>query len=508
MNVQRHSRVGPFNQEHATVLSDWQRWRLLPVVLTGTFMALFDFFVVNVAAPTVQRDLHASIAAIQLVVGGYAFTYAALLITGGRLGDRYGYRRLFMLGMLAFVAASAACGLAQTSEQLIVARLGQGLAAAAMVPQVLALITTLFPAAERSRALAWFGVTIGLGSIAGQVLGGVLLQANIFGLGWRAIFLVNVPVGLSAVCLAAWLVPATRSSAEPRLDPIGVAAISGSLALALIPLTVGREEGWPAWAIGMLLVSLPAIAAAVGYEGQLARRGGQPLLHLELFRQRTFSAGLAISMALYAYFGSFMLSLALFLQTGLRFSALDAGLTFAPVGIAFAVTSLLVRPLIAKHGTRIIAGGLALTAIGLLGILMVVHASGSAVDSMRLVPWFLLCGAGNGCVMPSLVGVVLVGVPAQKAGGAAGTLATSQQFASAIGVAGLGEIFFAVLGAHPTVSRYVSAIQEVLMIDFALVVAGLALTQLLPRGAMTEARKATLIRAASNPGGTERAGAA
>jgi MFS family permease len=311
-----------------------------------------------------------------------------------------------------------------------------------------------------------------------------------------------------AVWLATWLVPTAWSSAEPRLDPIGVVAISGSLALALIPLTIGREEGWPAWALAMLILSLPAIAAAVAYEGHLARRGGQPLLHLELFRQRTFSAGLAISMALYAYFGSFMLSLALFLQTGLRFSALDAGLTFAPVGVAFAAMSLLVRPLIARYGARIITGGLALNAMGLLGILAVVHVSGGAVDSMRLVPWFLLCGAGNGCVMPSLVGVVLAGVPAQKAGGASGTLATSQQFASAIGVAGLGEIFFGVLGAHPTIGRFASAIQEVLLIDVVLVAAGLALTQLLPHRMPATARQGTAIPVAEAIEPVPEAGAA
>src|SRR5579872_5223479 len=237
MRFPQYTQTRTTSRQPATALTDRRPWQLLPVILTATFMALFDFFVVNVAAPSMQRDLGASTAALQLVVGGYAFTYAAALISGGRLGDRYGYRRLFVLGMAAFVIASAACGFAQTAGELIVARLFQGLVAAAMVPQVLALITALFPPATRHRALAWFGATIGLGSIAGQILGGVLLQADIFGLGWRAIFLVNVPIGLAALILAAKLLPPTRSPAHPRLDPIGVAAIAGSLALALIPLT-------------------------------------------------------------------------------------------------------------------------------------------------------------------------------------------------------------------------------------------------------------------------------
>jgi EmrB/QacA subfamily drug resistance transporter len=472
---------------------DRQRWSLLPIILSATFMALFDFFVVNVAAPSMQHDLGASTAALQLVVGGYAFTYAAALITGGRLGDRYGYRRLFVVGMAAFVVASAACGLAQTTDELIVARLCQGLVAAAMVPQVLALITALFPPAMRHRALAWFGATIGLGSIAGQVLGGVLLQADILGLGWRAIFLVNVPIGLVALSLAARLLPPIRSSAEPRLDPIGVVAISGSLALALVPLTIGREEGWPAWALAMLIASLPAMVATIGYEGRLARSGGQPLLPLELFRQRSFSAGVAISMAIYAYFGSFMLGLALFLQSGLRLSALDAGLTFAPVGVAFAATSLLMRPLIARQGLRVMSWGMALTATGMLGLLTTVHLSGGAVDAFRLVPWLFLTGAGNGCVLPSLVGVVLTGVPAQKAGGAAGTLTTGQQFAAAIGVAGLGEVFFSVLGGRPAFDRYLTAIQDVFLLDFGLLVVSIALLGLLARAAQPATSLTTRI---------------
>lgn len=360
-----HSEGAALSRERSVaVIGDPRRWTQLPIVLVATFMALFDFFVVNVAAPSIQRDLHSSTAALQLVVGGYAFTYAALLITGGRLGDRRGYRTLFVLGMAAFVVASAACGLAQTASQLIAARLLQGVAAAAMVPQVLALITASFPVHERPRALGWFGATVGVGSIAGQVLGGVLLQANIFGLGWRAIFLVNVPVGLVTIWLALRTLPSLRSAVEAKLDLLGVAGISGSLAFALVPLTIGREEGWPLWAIGMLAASIPALAAAAAYEGWLARRGGQPLLHLDLFRRRTFAAGLVITMAVYAYFGSFMLGLALYLQAGLHFSALHAGLTFAPVGVAFAATSLLVRPFIAMHGARIIALGLTSTTIG------------------------------------------------------------------------------------------------------------------------------------------------
>ncbi|HVX42420.1 MAG TPA: MFS transporter, partial [Mycobacteriales bacterium] len=222
-------------------VADRRRWLGLAVVLSATFMALFDFFVVNVAAPSMQRDLHASSAAIELVVGGYAFAYASGMVTGGRLGDLYGHRRLFTIGMIAFAAASALCGLAQTPEQLVGARLLQGAAGAAMVPQVLALISTMFAAEERSKALAWFGVTGGVGSVAGQVLGGMLLDANLFGLSWRPIFLVNVPVGVIAVVLALRLLPAETPARTSGLDPVGAIGISAGLGLLLVPLALGQS---------------------------------------------------------------------------------------------------------------------------------------------------------------------------------------------------------------------------------------------------------------------------
>jgi len=243
---------------------DPRRWQMLPVILTATFMALFDFFVVNVAAPSLERDLHASSSELQLVVGGYAFSYATGLITGGRLGDLFGYRRLFMGGMAGFALASLLCGLAQNPTELIVARLIQGFAGAAMVPQVLSLITNTFTPVERPRALGYFGMTVGAGSVAGQVIGGLLLQADVFNLGWRSIFLVNVPIGAVAIVLAARLLPHTRSEVRPRLDMFGALTVSASLALALIPLVMGQSQGWPAWCWVSLALVPPSLPPCGG----------------------------------------------------------------------------------------------------------------------------------------------------------------------------------------------------------------------------------------------------
>ena len=458
-----------------------RRWEALPVILVATFMGLFDVFVVNVAAPSLQRDIHATSSDLQLVVGGYAFSYAALLVTGGRLGDRLSYRLVFLSGMAIFTIASLACALAQTPVELIVARVAQGVGAALMVPQVLALITSLFPPAERHRALAWFGVTIGLGAIAGQVLGGALVQANLFGWSWRTIFFVNIPIGVVTIALGCRVLPAIRSSAEPQLDPIGVGGVTGALALALVPLTLGHTEGWPWWLVAPLCASPFVFLLAARYERALARRGGQPVLDLSLFSARSFATGLFVNIGVFMYFGSILLGLTLFLQLGLGLSALDAGLSFAPLGVGFAATSLLARPLIARYGPRVASAGLIVAAAGLVGQLLDIHFSGTATDPARLAPLFFAIGVGNGLVIPPLIGVSLTDVAPQKAGAASGMLATGQQFATAAGVAVLSEIFFGALGSRPSEHSYIHAIQLVLLLDIGLLVPCFLASLLLPR---------------------------
>lgn len=453
---------------------------MLPVVLSATFMSGFDVNVVNVAVPALQHDLHAGQAAIELVVAGYAFTYASGLVTGGRLGDLYGYRKLFMLGMALFTVASLLCGLAQSPGQLVAARLVQGLTASAMVPQVLALITATFPASERPRALSWLGVVIGLGGIAGQVIGGLLLNADLFGLGWRVIFFVNVPVGALVLGFAARLVPATRSDRRPRLDPIGVIGISGSLALALVPLALGREQGWPLWTWISLAASVPVMAAALLWERRLTARGGQPLLDLSLFRARSFSAGLTINVAFMAYFISFILVLSLLLQSGTGLSPLQAGLAYLPLALLTMATSIFGRPFVVKYGVTILAAGTAAIGLGILAIAIELQTLGADFTVLWTVAPFSVMGLGGGVVLPSMIGVVLTGVRPDQAGAASGVITTSQQFAGAAGVAALGAVFFSVLGSHPTRAGYAHAAAVAVWIDLALIVVMLLLTALLP----------------------------
>jgi EmrB/QacA subfamily drug resistance transporter len=460
---------------------DPRRWLMLPVILSATFMALFDFFVVNVAAPSLEHDLNAGQAALELIVGGYAFTYASGMVTGGRLGDLFGYRRLFLGGMAAFTVASLLCGLAQSPGQLVAARLLQGLTGAAMVPQVLALITATFPAEERPRAMSWFGVTAGIGSIAGQVLGGLLLDANVLGLGWRVIFLVNAPVGLVALVLAARLLPHHRASRRPRLDPLGAVGISGSLALVLVPLILGREEGWPVWGWVSMALALPVLLATLRWELRLMRRGGEPLLDLTLFRNRAFKTGLPVNAAVLAYFASFMFVLTLLLQGGLGLSPLEAGLTFLPLGVLFSITSILGRSLVARYGLRVMTVGASIAGLGLVTLIVELHELGGDITP----PWLLiptsLVGFGQGLVLPTLIGAALAGIRPSHGGAAAGVLTTTQQFASAAGVAVLGAVFFTGLGPHPSRADFAAATEAVTFLALALVVLAAGLTLLLPR---------------------------
>ena len=460
-----------------------RRWLMLPVILIAMFMAGFDIWAVNVAAPSLQRDLHVSDAALQLIVGGYAFMYASGMVTGGRLGDLFGYKRLFLIGVVTFALASLACGLAPSSGALVAFRLVQGLTGAVMVPQVVALITASFPARERSRALGWYGATMGLGFVSGQILGGGLIQANVLGLGWRAVFLVNVPVGVLAVIVASIVVPRARGQRRPRLDPLGAVGVSGSLALALVPLTLGRDEGWPVWTWVSLGAALPVLAATIAWERRLTRNGGEPLLNLALFRDRAFSAGLLLNFAALFFFGSFMFVLTLLLQSGLGLSPLHAGIVNLPLALTFIAMTLSGPHLAARLGPRSITVGAAFATLGVVALALIAMHAGGQLTGWETAPATGLIGIGQGLMVPSLMGAVLSHVRQEQAGAAAGVLTTTQQFAIASGVAVIGAVFYEVLGGAPSRASFVSGLVVVAWVDTAILILAAALTFLLPRRA-------------------------
>ncbi|NUP00555.1 MAG: MFS transporter [Nonomuraea sp.] len=461
----------------------------LPVLLSAWFMAQFDFFVVNVAAPAIEHDLRAGPAALELIVAGYAFTYAAGMITGGRLGDRYGYRRLFVWGVAAFTVASVLCGIAPGAPWLVAARLLQGLAGAAMVPQVLAMISAVHPPGrQRARAIGWYGAAGGLGSIAGQVLGGLLLTADVLGLGWRVIFLINLPVGLVVVPLALRLLPEVDRHKPAGLDLPGAAGLAAGLALLLVPLGLGNSLGWPAWTWAAMAASVPVLALTWRRQRALGARGGQPVLDLDLLKVHSYLAGLASIVAFMAYFASFMFTLTLLLQGGLGLTAFQAGLAFAPMGVLFTVTSLLGGRLVRRYGLIVVMLGGAVTALG-LGLMVVGAGRGLPYVMVALV----LVGAGNGLVLPQLIGAALVEVAPRQAGIGSGVLSTAQQFAGSGGVAVIGAVFFAVARG----GDYAAAMRWSAAIDLALILLVIAMVGYNRRRAIRKASAGSSRRAAA-----------
>jgi EmrB/QacA subfamily drug resistance transporter len=419
---------------------------VLPVVLIGPFLVVLDFFIVNVAIPSLQSDLAASTGAIQWVVAGYGLTFATGMITAGRLGDRFGRRRMFVLGLALFTVASLACGLAPTATALVIARLAQGAAAALLTPQVLAIMGVVYSGADRVRALSVYGITLGLAAVGGQLIGGVLVEADVAGLGWRAVFLINLPIGLVGILLAQRVIPESRAAGASRLDLSGAALITVALTAVVLPLVQGREQGWPAWTWATLGAAPALLGAFAAHQRWLSRRGHDPLLPPALFADRGFTVGLLAVLTFFAGMASFFLVLALYLQQGRGLTALEAGLVFAILGAAYMATSLRAPRLTLRLGRRLpVAGGLAIAAgHGLL--VAAVAGIGTSGSLALLVPGLALVGAGMGLVLTPLTSTVMAGLAAERAGAASGALSTMQQVGNALGVAVTGVIFFGAVG--------------------------------------------------------------
>ncbi|HTR69541.1 MAG TPA: MFS transporter [Mycobacteriales bacterium] len=413
----------------------------LATVLIGVLLPMVDFFIVNVALPTMAIDLHASTAVLELVVSGYATAYAVLLVLGGRLGDARGRRLLFLVGIAAFTLTSLLCGLAPNAGVLIAARVVQGASAALLVPQVLSTIQATGDQTSRARALGWFGATGGLAAVIGQVLGGVLVAANIGGSGWRAIFLVNVPIGVVGIWFAARHVPETRATTAARPDLHGVGLLAACLVAILVPLTEGRALHWPLWS-WLLLASAPVWAGLfVIVERRLERLGHSPLVPPSILEHRSMRRGLLLAGPFFAGFGTFMFVYALVVQDSLHYSALKAGLTLAPMAAAFLAASLLMPRLVVRFGRTVITGGAAIQLVGLLALMVTLSQAWPQVSPQDLAPALAIMGFGQGLVMPPLIRVVLSEVPVSQAGAGSGVLTTTQQVALAVGVATLGTLF-------------------------------------------------------------------
>jgi MFS family permease len=422
-----------------------RKWVVLAVLLTAPFLAVLDGFIVTIAAPSIQDQLHASDAGVQLVVAGYVVAYAAFLIAGGRLGDILGRRKLLVAGLGLFTATSVLGAMAPNQDVLIVARFLQGASAAAMYPQTLALIRVHFRGRDLASATAAFGVALGVASVAAQLVGGVIVQSDVLGLGWRPIFLVNLPIGIAAVGLVLLLVPESRPGTATRLDLGGLALVTIGLIALVVPLIVGRELGWAPWTWWLLGGAAAAGALFVAHERRLTVRGLAPLVSVDLFRMRGFVVGLAMTLAFYGGQISFFLLLSLYLQHGLHLSPMTTGLVFTPVALGFFAASVSTPRLLSGFEKQVLtvgALGLAVSTSLLSGLAL---NGGYRPVVLAMIPVLFVCGVGYGLVIPTLLGVVLRAVPTDAEGGAAGVLVTTQQVAGALGVALSGIIYFGLL---------------------------------------------------------------
>src|SRR5215211_655642 len=405
-------------------------------------MVVLDFFIVNVALPSIATDLGAGQSALEWVVAGYGLTFAAFLITAGRFGDDLGRRRVYAVGLALFTIASAACGLAPSPTTLVLARVAQGVAGAVVVPQVLAIIGVTYRGPDYVRAMSLYGLALGLAAVGGQVIGGALVDTDVAGLGWRSCFLINVPLGLAALALAPRLVPDSWAERRARLDIAGASMVAIGLTAILLPLIEGRRLGWPGWTWISLALAPAILAAFVRRQRRLSDRGSDPLLQLSLFRERGFSAGLATQLFLASAQASFFVYLAFYLQLGRGLGALESGLVFTILAVAYVVVSGPAPRLTERFGRAVIAvGGLALT-LGLVLLAVVVAEVGTGGSLLWFVPGFVLAGVGIGLCFTPLTSIVLAGVDPSRAGSASGAMSTTQQVGYALGVAITGVIFF------------------------------------------------------------------
>ena len=422
------------------------RWLMLIVLLAGQFMALLDVTVVNVAMPTIGRSLHASGAELQLVVAGYTVSYAMMLITGARMGDLYGRRRMFLAGVAVFTVASLTCGIAPSVGVLIAARFVQGAGAAAMMPQIMSVIQVRFDGAARARALSAYTAVLSSGFVAGQVIGGALVTANLFGQTWRPVFLVNVPIGLAVLATVPRVVP--RDEPGPRrrqLDLLGLGVAVPAVFLVVLPLMLGHQEDWPGWVFACLAAGLALAVAFVLVERRIADRGGDPLLNLSVLRAPGLVPGLAAVAVIMITYGGFLFSFALHLQAGLGDSALRAGLTFAPCALVFGFCGYFWRRLPSRTHHLLAPAGCLVAVGGYLAVGLVLRSGGPGGLALQVA--MVVTGASLALAFSPLVTHALVRVPLHHAADASGLLTTTIQLGQAIGVATFGSLYLT-LDAH------------------------------------------------------------
>lgn len=418
---------------------------ILAVILTGQFMAVLDASIVNVAIPSIRSSLHTSGAALQLIVAGYVIAYAVLLVTGARLGDRFSQRRMFIAGLALFTLASLVCGLAWNETSLIVFRFAQGVGAAAMVPQIMTLIQRNFTGKARAKALSVYSAIISGGMVAGQVLGGLIVSADVWGSGWRGVFLVNVPIGLVLLVVAPRVLPTVTQRFDRKLDLAGLTVLTAAVLALVLPLVLGRELDWPLWSWISLGACVIAFAAFVGIERAVAARDGEPLFSHRVLAAPGLLLAAATLFVVMATFGGWMFVMAIHLQSTLGYSALHAGLLFIPMGTTFAIAGLNWERVPHRFHATMIPLGLVLAAASMVAVGLLLR-NGAQVGPLVLV-LLGLCGIGNGFAFSPLMTRTLAKVPMSLAADASGILVTNVQLGIVVGIASFGTLFLGLAGS-------------------------------------------------------------
>ncbi|MFJ5777882.1 MFS transporter [Streptomyces sp. NPDC093094] len=426
--------------------ADRRRWFALAIVMTAAFMDLVDVTIVNIAIPSIQQDTGATFSHIQWITAGYALAFAAGLITGGRLGDIHGRKRLFLIGIGGFTLASALCGFATNPDMLVAARILQGAMASLMVPQVLSIVHATFPAHERGKVFGLFGAVVGMGAVLGPLLGALLTEGNLFGLEWRPIFLINLPVGIVGLILGRRFITESRAPKALKLDLVGVGLVTLGLLMLLYPLTRGRELGWPLWGYASMAGSLVVLAALVAYERRKAARDGSPLVELSLFRVKSFAAGIGVQVVFGVGLGIFFLVWTLYLQIGLGWGLLKAGLTGVPFSIAVSVAAgMSVQKLVPRFGRKVLQAGALVMVSGVLLYRWEAGHYGQGITPWQMIPPLVVMGAGMGLIFAPLTDAILSEAPREHAGSASGLINTVQQMGNALGLGLVSVVFFGVV---------------------------------------------------------------
>jgi EmrB/QacA subfamily drug resistance transporter len=462
-----------------------RKWLGLFAILAATLMNLLDATVVNVAAPAIRDDLGASYTGLQWVAASYTLTMAVGLLTGGRLGDMFGRKRMLQIGATGFVLASLACALAWNPEALIAARVLQGLCGAVMIPQTFGLIRDLFSPQEMGKAFAAFGPCIGIATILGPIVAGTLVDADVFGTGWRMIFLINLPLGLFALLVGQRVLPSARPIAAGSRSLDWTGALIGGVGMFLLvyPLVQGREKGWPLWMFGMLVASVAVLGGFAYQQLQRAASGRAPLVRLSVFRKRSYASGVLFVIAFFGAITGFSLAVGLFLQLGMGFSAMRASLTMGSWAIGAFIGSAASGMLMGKLGRKILHIGLAVMAGGTALLYLVFANASTTMGSWPLVAPFLVYGLGMGLIFVPLFDIIMGEVADEEVGSASGALESMQQLASALGVAIFGTVFFGQGGARMHSQAALDAVSLTALIALGLTALAFALGFLLPKHA-------------------------